>query len=92
MYRHCDGYPESVLPALEPIISEIKQFDTRKGDVFAAYVAEKIESIEETYFIMGNRFQKTYKPFQYTTDIHGDIEWLYTLNVHTGELEYEKVA
>ena len=87
MYRHCDGYPESVLPALEPIISEIKRHPNYNA--LCSYIAEKIENIEETYFIMGN--QKTYKPFQYTTDIHGDIEWLYTLNVHNGELEYEKM-
>ena len=46
----------------------------------------KIEDIEET--ING---EKTYRPFEFTTDIHGDNEWLYTLNVQTGELEYEKM-
>lgn len=88
MYRHNDGYPESVLPALAPILSALrndKDFFNRSpfqsrleriADVkkSAAYVAAKIEEIE---------------PFEFTTDIHGDIEWLYTLNVDTTELHYE---
>lgn len=88
MYRHCDGYPESVAPALAPILSELRT-DKDREKMGVSYVAEKIEDIEETYFIMGN--QKSHKPFQYTTDIHGDIEWLYTLNVDTTELHYEQV-
>ena len=46
----------------------------------------KIEDIEES---IGEK--KTYRPFKFTTDIHGDIEWLYTLNVDTTELHYEKM-
>jgi hypothetical protein len=101
MYRHNDGYPESVLPALAPILSALrnnKDKDNSHDNIFvqsrleriadlkksAAYVAAKIEDIEET--ING---EKTYRPFEFTTDIHGDIEWLYTLNVDTTELHYE---
>ena len=103
MYRHCDGYPESVLPALAPILSELrknKDKDNSHDNIFvqsrleriadlkksAAYVAAKIEDIEEETIN-----EKTYRPFEFTTDIHGDIEWLYTLNVDTTELEYEKM-
>ncbi len=101
VYRHCDGYPESVLPALEPILSKIKT--TPKDFQWNAHeygglkitnlrpilVAHDIVKIEESYFIGNN--QRTYRPFEFTTDIHGDIEYLYTLNADTGELEYEKV-
>lgn len=106
MYRHNDGYPESVLPALAPILSALratKEKDNSHDNIFvqtrlesianlkksAAYVAAKIEDIEETYYIMGE--QETHRPFEFTTDIHGDIEWLYTLNVDTTELHYEQV-
>ena len=102
MYRHNDGYPESVAPALAPILSALRATKP-KHDHFricglediadlkksAAYVAAKIEDIEETDYIMGE--QKSYRPFEFTTDIHGDIEWLYTLNVDTAELHYEQV-
>ena len=97
MYRHNDGYPESVLPALAPILSALRIHIADKDDNMMRYLSpfaqsrlESIADLKKSVAYVAAKIEDI-EPFEFTTDIHGDIEWLYTLNVDTAELNYEQV-
>jgi hypothetical protein len=88
-YRHSDGYPECVLPSLEPLMDALR----------AGEVRDNVGQFSGWLVVIGNReYNRTrdirgwkcgaYEP---TTGQHGDIEYLYRIDLVTKELTYERV-
>ena len=103
-YRHSDGYPESehgVLKFLEPFMDRLKDGTIRNNAMQAAgwlivlgrdamlrshngYDASMRKTIDSMY----NWKVGLIEP---TTERHGDIDYLYTIDLKNQTLEYEKV-
>ena len=98
-YRHSDGYPESVLPSLEPLMDALR----------AGHVRDNVGQFSGWLVVIGNKeYNRTrslprvtnawsggsswkcgaYEP---TTNQHGDIEYLYHIDLKAKELTYERV-
>ena len=105
-YRHSDGYPEGTLPTLNIFMDWLKRGVIRNNlgqsagwlIIIGAMECESIPNVKVTD--KGMISQKTdivdpedwkvgaYEP---TTGIHGDIEWLYTIDLTKKELTYSHV-
>jgi hypothetical protein len=88
-YRHSDGYPECVLPSLEPLIEAVNDGRLRADSVqFAGWLilkgADEYEQSwppnEDGSYGMGWKVG-AYEPTPYHP--HGDIEWLYTITLES---------
>lgn len=79
LYKHCDGYPEGVLPALEDVVAWFRQ---ERGFWDGSYLLARI----------GQRFMNdsdnvrndpdariSATGYGYDIHEHGDIEYLYTV-------------
>lgn len=82
-YRHSDGYPESVLPSLQPLIDKVND-GTLRGNIvqFSGWIIaqgiEEYHGMSEKYPEMFGWKVGAYEP---TTGQHGDIEHLYTIEL-----------
>lgn len=84
-YKHSDGYPSGTMPLLETLLNRVKSGEYRDNvGQFSGWLI--IEGRKE--FI--NTFDKSGVPEYYnwkcgdiepTTCIHGDIEYLYTIDL-----------
>lgn len=76
LYHHQDGYPEGVGADL---VERFKELFSRKGNyIFAIVLANKlIKDSEDEYEV--------------TNCIHGDIEYLYTIDCSKKEISYKEV-
>ena len=91
-YRHSDGYPDGTLPTLNKFLDLVKSGKIRSNVSQAAgwliiigaeeYAQEKID-YEHTRWKVG-----AYEP---TTGQHGDIEYLYTIDLIKKEVTYKLV-
>ena len=76
-YRHSDGYPSSVLPSLEPLMDKLREGSVRNNiGQFAGWLivlGHEEYGSKQDYWKVG-----AYEP---TTGQHGDIEYLYTIDL-----------
>ena len=88
-YRHYDGYPDSVIPSLEPLMKALREGKVR----------DNVGQFSGWLIVIGNKeYNKTrsingwkcgaYEP---TTGQHGDIDYLYHINLKTKMLNYKKL-
>ena len=90
-YRHSDGYPESVLPSLKPLIEALRSGKLRDNlSQFSGWlvVAGHREYRKEDW--MGNvGYDWKVGAYEPTTGMHGDIEYLYTIDLNTKSVDFE---
>jgi len=86
-YRHSDGYPSSVLPSLEPLMERLELGHVRDNiGQFAGWII-LLGHIE--YGSKDNSWKVgAYEP---TTTQHGDIEYLYTIDLGAKTLTHRGV-
>ena len=86
-YRHSDGYPSSVLPSLEPLMDELRKGGLRNNiSQFAGWI---IVLGHEEYGSKKDGWKVgAYEP---TTGQHGDIEYLYTIDLQEETLTYREL-
>lgn len=79
-YKHSDGYPESTMPTLEKFLAKVKSGKIRDNAMQAS----------GWLVVMGNEEHKEIDPqlmswkvgaYEPTTGIHGDIEYLYHIDL-----------
>lgn len=86
-YRHSDGYPEGTLPTLEKFMKRVASGEYRDNASQSA----------GWLIIIGNEEYKKYAydwkvgAYEPTTKQHGDIEWLYTLDLKNKCIRYKNV-
>ena len=90
-YRHSDGYPESVLPDLEPLMERLREGSLR----------DNVSQFSGWLIVKGN---KTYGPrtagydewkvghYEPTTGLHQDVEYVYEIDLRSKELTVERGA
>jgi len=92
-YKHSDGYPDGVLPTLEDVVAKFK---TARGFFDGAYLLARIgqrfmndsqashTAIRKEWAEQGMKVSATddfdVTGYGYDTEIHGDIEYLYTVH------------
>lgn len=70
LYHHCDGYPEYVGLCLYKALNErIQRNDYSAVDVVNMLMKHRLDDIDESY--------------ELTTGLHGDIEYLYIIDLMT---------
>jgi len=86
-YRHSDGYPEGTMPTLNQFLDKVKKGEIRDNVSQSAgwlivigheEYAKNREEYEHTRWKVG-----AYEP---TTCIHGDIEYLYVIDLEKKEI------
>ena len=98
-YRHSDGYPEGAMPLLEKFMNAVKDKTIRNNitqasgwlillgaeeyKVRADFTHENYKGIREKDWKVGS--------IEPTTGRHGDIEYLYTLDLETKTIKAEEV-
>ena len=99
-YKHSDGYPEGVMPTLKRFLSYVKTGRIRDNAQQAAgwLIAMGREEYQGSKTVAQQLDPKNnsgmdwkvgaYEP---TTGQHGDIEWLYTIDLETKTIEKQAV-
>lgn len=86
LYRHCDGYPEITLASLQRFLRQVE-----------AKEIENISEVEEYLIDFGRReYEKSglhncYGAYEPTTGLHGDIEYLYIIDLNEKSIEVKKI-
>ena len=85
IYKHSDGYPEGVLPTLEPMV---KDFITNRGNDATYLLCQIVREFAVTH---PRRSPEKYYGQPYTgwgldTVEHGDIEFLYEVDPRDGTI------
>jgi len=86
-YRHSDGYPDGTLPTLNQFLEKVKSGEIRNNTSQAA----------GWLIVIGHEEYKEYQPdwkvgaYEPTTGIHGDVEYIYTIDLEKKEITYKKV-
>ncbi len=103
-YRHSDGYPEGTLPTLNKFMEWLKKGKIRNDLMQCSGWLILLGAME--YNTIPNYDNTTDYPdidtisdpkdwktgaYEQTTGIHGDIEWLYTIDLNNKELTYKEV-
>ena len=99
-YRHSDGYPEGTLPTLEKFMNALKDGTIRNNVNQAAGWLILLGA--EEYDVKPDFTSPNYKrdgrekdwkcgAYEPTTGQHGDIEYLYTIDLEKKTLEVKKV-
>ena len=101
-YRHSDGYPEGAMPLLEKFMQWIKQ-DTIRNNVSQSAgwltLLGSMEYLKENGdpFEPGKQSEYSHSGWKAgsiepTTEIHGDIEYLYVLDLEKKKIETHKLG
>lgn len=105
-YRHSDGYPEGTVPSLEIFSKWVKQGKIRNNLGQAAgwliiLGAMEYNTIPKFELESGGNYgdmdsvepPKEWKAGAYepTTGLHGDIEWLYDVDITNGTIKIQEV-
>ena len=94
-YRHSDGYPECVLPSLEPLMDRLRAGLLRDnvGQFGGWLIVIGNKEYNRTRGLPTKRGLKTWKcgAYELTTGQHGDIDYLYHINLLTQTLTYWEV-
>tara|TARA_R110002096_G_scaffold171290_3_gene344020 strand:+ start:1054 stop:1395 length:342 start_codon:yes stop_codon:yes gene_type:complete len=94
-YRHSDGYPKSVMTTLEPLMDKLRKGLLRDNVgqfagwliVIGHYEYKDDSFDEEDYPLIGWKCG-AYEP---TTGQHGDIDYLYHIDLSRKSLMFERV-
>lgn len=86
-YKHSDGYPSGVLDVLLPLVADffkLRGFDKEYlvAHICHAFIAAEWKNMAEDKFYKDNPnivARSKYLGFGLDTEIHGDIEFLYTV-------------
>lgn len=105
-YRHSDGYPKCVLPSLAKLTEWIKSGKVRNnlsqgaGWLIVLGVAE-YQTLPASLFPSNDKADAALEAFspsnwkvgayEPTTGIHGDIEYMYEIDMSTGEVTHKEV-
>jgi len=92
-YRHSDGYPEGTLPLLEKFLAEIKAGNIRDNvGQSAGWLIEygRREMMECFDGKTPEYYQWKVGFIEPTTCIHGDIEFLYTIDLNKKKITVRK--
>ncbi len=94
IYRHSDGYPEQVLPQLEELMEKVKQ----------GLLRDNVGQFTGWLIVIGNKEYKRTRclptndkewqswkcgAYEPTTGRHGDIDYLYRINLETQSVSCE---
>lgn len=101
-YKHSDGYPEGTMPLLEQFLSKVKSGTIRDNAFQASGWLIMIghndfwDDIMTTYSEDDRaRMLKIYNwkvgSIEPTDSMHGDIEWLYIVDLETKEIEVKEI-
>jgi len=90
-YRHYDGYPSSVLPSLEPLMERLKNGEVRDnvGQFSGWIVVLGHDSYRRGPYGKSNNWKVGH--YEPTTGQHGDIVYLYTIDLGTKTLTYKEM-
>jgi hypothetical protein len=92
IYKHCDGYPESengVLYFLKPFT---KKFRKERGDDPEYFIAQYLRHLATQEIKEDWRHGKLdFFGYGVDTELHGDISYLYTVNLKTGKIIVKKM-
>ena len=92
-YRHSDGYPEGTMPQLEKFMSWVKEGKIRDNVGQAAGWLIMLGNAEyESGVEPGSDGVSGWKvgAFEPTTGIHGDVEYIYTIDLESKEITVEE--
>jgi hypothetical protein len=100
-YRHSDGYPDGTLPSLNQFLDLVKQGQVRdntgqaSGWLILLGADEYGVSVREGQMApnnLGAGMQWKVGAYEPTTDLHGDIEFLYVVDLETKRIRHRKVS
>ena len=100
-YRHYDGYPDNIMPDLKRFMGWVKNGHLRDnvnqaGGWIIAMGLPPLDGLTGglTPEIPRNDPHSTWKIGHYepTTEQHGDINWLYTLDLAAKTIEKEEIS
>ena len=79
-YRHYDGYPDNIMPDLKRFMGWVKN----------GHLRDNVNQAGGWIIAMGlPPLDGHYEP---TTEQHGDINWLYTLDLGAKTIEKEEIS
>lgn len=85
IYKHSDGYPNGVLPTLEPFI---KDFVVNRGPDVEYCLAQIVRHFAVKDFVRNDKKEvpssSRYIGWGLDTELHGDIEFLYIVDLSQG--------
>jgi len=85
-YRHSDGYPESVLPDLEPLMEKLRDGSLRNNlSQFCGWLIVKGHEGYKRHPGFNDWKVGNYEP---TTGLHVDAEYVYELDLRLHTLEW----
>jgi len=85
-YRHSDGYPESVLPDLEPLMEKLRDGSLRNNlNQFCGWLIVKGHEGYKRHPGYSDWKVGNYEP---TTGLHVDAEYVYELDLRLHTLEW----
>ena len=92
-YRHSDGYPEGTMPTLSAFMKRVAAGEIRNNASQAAgwlivIGHEEYSEAREKYPSIGGWKVGAYEP---TTEQHGDINYLYTLDLVQKTIEIDNL-
>ena len=94
-YRHSDGYPECVLPSLEPLMDGLRAGLLRDnvGQFGGWLIVIGNKEYNRTRGLPTKRGFSTWKcgAYEPTTGLHDDIDYLYHIDLHKWKLTYKEV-
>jgi len=79
LYHHWDGYPSNMGPTIEHYMAYMQRLGIRGLDPTASQFIWLSGGEDDMY--PEETDETTRKGFEHTTDMHGDIEWLYTVTL-----------
>jgi hypothetical protein len=98
-YRHSDGYPSGTMPTLEIFSRWIKEGKIRKNISQGSGWLIVLGALEYETVKIPKRVEDTEDPqdwkvgaYEPTTELHGDIQYLYTIDINTGDIDIKKVT
>jgi len=96
-YRHSDGYPEGTMPLLNQFIEKVKSGEIRDNITQSAGWLIELGRREmfQCFSDFSDGFPENYRWkvgfIEPTTSIHGDIEYLYTIDLDKKTIKTKKV-
>jgi hypothetical protein len=92
-YRHSDGYPEGVTPTLNKFLNMVKGGVIRDNAMQSAghLILLGHEEYKEQGLLDSDYMRWKVGAYEPTTGLHGDIEYLYTIDLEQKTLTTERV-
>jgi hypothetical protein len=94
-YRHSDGYPKGTLPTLNAFLELVKSGKIRDNVSQAAgwliIIGHEEYGVRCSYEIAKDESEWKVGAYEPTTEIHGDIEYLYTVDLVKKTITYKEV-